>query len=338
MDTKTDLIPLGYPPLKQLFDNTATMAAILAKIKTAALDETADPTTEDGRASIKSLAYKVSRSKTALDDVGKPLADAARVNYDSINAIRKTAKEFLDALRDEVRKPVDDWEEVEKQRIEALEDRLTTITAMGELDPHTETSIIEGAINVLEGDAINADWQEFAEKAAEEKTVVLEYLCRTLTAAQKREAEEAELEALRAEKLEREAQDAERAREAAIVERERVVAENARKQAENAAADALEREKDRAARAVQDAENRVAAAQREAAGAAQHERESIEAEREADEVNRRDREANDKHRHDRQETIFKALMRAPVKLSEGDATRLVGAVADQLIPFLRIVY
>ncbi len=68
------------------------------------------------------------------------------------------------------------------------------------------------------------------------------------------------------------------------------------------------------------------------------ERERIEAEREADEVNRRDREANDAHRHDRQETIFQALIRAPVKLSEGDATRVVGAVADKLIPFLHIEY
>ncbi len=338
MDIRNDLIPLKTP-LPELFHDASAMNEILAQIQRDTLTETADPATEDGRASIKKLAYKVSRSKTALDDVGKPLADAARLDYDKINAIRKTAKEFLDALRDAVRKPVNDWEAVEKQRVEALEDRLTAITALREYDRTVNPEVITAAITKLDKiDTTDGSWDEFAERVFDEIVAVTVHLCHEHAAALKREAEEAELETLRAEKLEREAADAERDREMAIKAREQTAAENARKQAEIAAESALEREKDRGARDVQDAENRAAAAKREAADAARQVREQIEAEREADEAERREREANDAHRHDRQETIFKALCRAPVKLSEGDATRVVGAVADKLIPFLRIEY
>ena len=337
MDIRNDLIPLHAKPLAAVFADPDAMNKVLAQIQRVALAETADPATEDGRASIKSLAYKVSRSKTALDDVGKPLADAARLDYDKINAIRKTAKEFLDALRDDIRKPVNDWEEVEKQRVGALEDRLTAITALREYDRAYGSESITTAIFSLE-DLGDEQWQEFWKLAAEAKAGSLKHLTRVLADAREAEAKEAELETLRAEKLEREAVDLERTREAAIAEREKVAAENARKSATIAAESALEREKDRAAREVQDAESRVASAKREAADAARQVRESIEAEREADEAERREREANDAHRHDRQETIFQALIRAPVKLSEGDATRVVAALADKLIPFLRIEY
>jgi len=338
MDTRNDLIPLNAQPLAKVFDDPEAMGRVLTTIEKAALAETADPTTEDGRASIKSLAYKIARSKTALEDVGKPLADAARVKYDAINAIRKTAKDRLNALRDGVRQPVNDWEDAEKERIGALEDRLTAITALREYDRTVNPEHIDAALARLKANEIGDDWQEFADRAAQEVVASLDHLIRLQGEVREAAEREAELEALRAEKLEREAADAERQREAAIAEREKTAAENARKQAEIDAENALEREKDRAAREVQEAENRAAAAKREAADAARHERERIEAEREADEAERRKREANDAHRHDRQETIFKALTRAPVNLSEGDATRVVGAVADKLIPFLHIEY
>ncbi len=337
MDIRNDLIPLTAMPLPALFHDADAMNKVLAQIQREVLAETADPATEDGRTAIKALAYRVSRGKTALDDVGKPLADAARKDWDSINAIRKTAKEFLDALRDTVRKPVSDWEAAEGSRVAALEKRLSDIEDLA-WDRSAGTEALGDAVATAEAIEIDNSWEEFQDDAAEKKAAWLVGLRRELEAAKEEEAKEAELETLRAEKLEREAADAERNREMAIKAREQIAAENARKQATIAAESALEREKDRAAREVQDAENRAAAATRRAADAARQERESIEAEREADEAERREREANDAHRHDRQETIFKALTRAPINLSEGDATRVVGAAAEKLIPFLRIEY
>ena len=338
MDIRNDLIPLHAQPLAAVFADPDAMNKVLAQIQRVALAETADPATEDGRASIKSLAYKVSRSKTALDDVGKPLADAARLDYDKINAIRKTAKEFLDALRDDIRKPVNAWEAVEGARVKAHEDKLHLFNSHMLSTAGLGSDILRADIERIRQVSVGVEWQEFQDAAVEAKAKAMAHLETILAEAEKTAAAAAELEALRAEKLEREAVELERAREAAIAERERVAAENARKQAKIDAEAALEREKERGQREFDRQQRELAEANLRAERAATAERESIEAEREADDVERREREANDAHRHDRQETILKALTRAPVKLSEGDATRVVGAVADKLIPFLRIEY
>ncbi len=335
MDIRNDLIPLNASPLPALFHDADAMNKVLAQINRDVLAETADPATEDGRAAIKRLAYKVSRGKTALDDVGKPLADAAREDWDAINAIRKTAKEFFNALRDKVRQPLTDWEAAEKKRIEAIEDRLTAITAMGEVETFPSEAI-ERAIGQLEALAIGDDWQEFAEKAAEEKSIILEYLCRTLKARGEAEAKEAELEALRAEAAERYAADAERAREAAIAERENAAAENARKQAEIAAESALEREKERGQREFDRAQREVADANLRAEKAAAAERERAERfeieKREA----RAKREMDDENRAQVFSAVARALESDPVRLKPHDALKVVGAISDKLIPHLTI--
>ncbi len=336
MDMQTNLIPINARPLATVFDDPDAMNKVLAQIQRAALAETADPETEEGRASIKSLAYKVSRSKTALEDVGKPLADAARVQYDKLNAVRKTAKEFLDALRDAIRKPLADWEEVEKQRIEALEDRLTAITAMGEIETYP-SDVVERIIGHLDALEIGDDWEEFAEKAAEEKAIILEYLCRELKARVAAEAEQAELETLRAEKLEREAQDAERAREEAIKLRERTAAENARRQATIDAEAALEREKDKNQREFDRAQREVFDANLRAEQAADVERQRIDAERAAENEARDNRIADETHRNQVMDGAVHALMVvAPVPLTVLQADQIIFAIDAGKIPHVTI--
>ena len=77
-----------------------------------------DVTTAKGRKEIASLAHKVSRSKTALDALGKDLVSDWKTKTKAVDSERKQIRDRLDALRDEVRKPLTDWEEEEKQRIE----------------------------------------------------------------------------------------------------------------------------------------------------------------------------------------------------------------------------
>lgn len=77
-----------------------------------------DLTTKKGRDAIASMAYKVSQSKSALEAVGKALADEAKEIPKKIDATRKHVKDTLDSWRDEVRKPLDDWQ-AEQDAIEA---------------------------------------------------------------------------------------------------------------------------------------------------------------------------------------------------------------------------
>jgi len=335
IETKTDLIPTTLP-LPALFHDAAGMAKVLDMIEKRALSETADVETEEGRASIKSLAHKVARSKTALDGVGKPLADAARNEYDKINALRKIAKDTLDALKSNVRKPLTDWEDVEKQRIAALDDRLTAIVALREYDRTVNPEVIASAITSLEALATDAEWQEFEGRASEESLASLEHLKRVLAEAREDEAKEAELEALRAEKLEREAADAEREREARIKEREKIAADNARRQAEINAEAALEREKDRNQREFDRAQREVAGANQRAAEAAQAERERAEKFEAEKYAARERREKDDIHRAKVFDRAIQGLVDYPVKLKPHDAAKVVGAISDKLVPHLII--
>ena len=83
-----------------------------------------DMTTDAGREAIKSLAYKVARSKTALDDMGKEVVAEWKTKSGKVDAERKIIRDRLDALRDEVRGPLTAWEEAEKRRVDDHEQAL----------------------------------------------------------------------------------------------------------------------------------------------------------------------------------------------------------------------
>ena len=73
-----------------------------------------DVSTKKGRDSIASMAYKIAKSKTALDGMGKELVAELKQIPALIDAERKRVREILDAWRDEVRKQLDDWQADQK--------------------------------------------------------------------------------------------------------------------------------------------------------------------------------------------------------------------------------
>jgi len=338
MDTRNDLIPLNAQPLTVLFDDADLMEKTLKAIEKAALSETADPTTEDGRKSTKALAHKVARSKTALDDEGKALADAARVKYDAINASRKIARDTLDVLKARVRKPVTDWEEAEKKRVMDLGVRLNELESLGFSYRAEGSGHLGQTIGRVEAIEIDDSWQEIKDDADAVKAAALKSLRSEYEAAKIDEAQKEELERLRAAEAERAAAEAEREREAKIAEREKAAAEDARKQAERDAADALEREKERAEREVADAEHRTAEAELRERQAADAERQRI-----ADEMARErriaeERASNDAHRARILGAVAEAIMKnsAGADLLRDDADLIARAIADGKIPHATI--
>lgn len=84
-----------------------------------ALSEVPDLSTVKGREAIASNAHKVSRSKTFVEKPGR--AYLKYIKETKCAAIEKELREFvdkMDALRDEVRKPLTDWD-AEQARIKA---------------------------------------------------------------------------------------------------------------------------------------------------------------------------------------------------------------------------
>jgi colicin import membrane protein len=90
---------------------------LLEEITRKAKDFTADVTTTTGRKEIASMAFKVARSKTTLDELGKNLVADWKQKAKVVDDTRKRIREYLDSLKDEVRKPLTEWEE-EQARIE----------------------------------------------------------------------------------------------------------------------------------------------------------------------------------------------------------------------------
>lgn len=340
----------GLDPILQSIENT---------VKTTVLDVT----TKKGRKEIASLAAKIARSKTALDNAGKDLVSGIKAKAKVIDNERKKAREFLDELKEETRKPLTEFEEKEKQRVAELEQRIQNLRNAAQDIPSDSASIQEviDRLNVTDPDT----FEEFQEQAAGAKSLALTKLTIALDDAKKREQEQAELEQLRREKEEREQKEREeqiRKEEAERVqreaeekaERERREAEERAAQEKREAAEAHQAELDRQRqeqeeKARKEAEAREAearaeieAAQKEAEenrrrleAAEREKQERIEREN-AERLEREQREADEKHR----ETVRKNALADLIGngLPQASADLVLKAIAAGKIRNVSITY
>lgn len=351
-----DLVELVFIEPKDAlatFTTPGALAPILAQVRARIDAFEGDASTEDGRAQIKSMAHAVSRSKTALEAVGKQLAKEAKELPKKIDAGRRLVEDTLDAWRDEVRKPVTDWEIKEDARkdshlrqLVALKDFITC--------PAGDADAIRAQIAVVSEISDGKDRDEFQDGFRLAKVEALNALRNKLATREKYDADQAELAKLRAEQAKRDAEDAERLRiENARAEAKRIAdgieqaaaiaADNARRDAELKA----QAEREAAERKAQDERNRAAAREAELKGQAEaaerRERETEarlkrEAEQKAAderaEVERRERDT--KHKA----TINRAAVAAFVAggIAEDIAVKVVTLIAKRTIPAVAISY
>lgn len=204
---------------------------ILRQIREKVANVTKDISTPAGRAEIKSAAYNVARSKTALDEMGKELVAELKAKTGAIDAERKKIRDELDALKDEVRRPLTEWEEAEKSRVAAHEEAIEELRTLALMDTtNANVSDIDAQIAKLETFRAR-EWEEFKTRFEGHYEYVSETLSGFRTAIVKREEERAEFERLRKEEEARK----QREREEQIA---REAAEKARREAEEAAAKA----------------------------------------------------------------------------------------------------
>lgn len=303
MTTELTTLPPKETAL-QVFSAPAGLDPYLAQIK-AELDAFApDVSTKKGRDAIASIAYKVARCKTALDDIGKDLVAELKDVPKKIDAERKRMRDLLDQWKDDVRRPLTEWEQAEEARIALHKADLQGLADQAAGLEGLSCEAISARIALVQATVITeARWEEYESEAHRAKAVTLEALNAALVKRQAYEAEQAELARLRAEAAEREQKEREEriAREAA--ERAKQEAEaKARAEQEASerrelglklAAEKAEREKleaeQRAAQAVKDAEARATAA-------AEAERQQIAREQAAALEQQKKREADKEHR------------------------------------------
>ncbi|OYR25863.1 hypothetical protein [Brucella pseudogrignonensis] len=308
-----------------------------------------DLSTVSSRKEISSLAYKVTRTKTAIDAAGKKLNEDARAKINAVDAQRRKIREELDTLAETVRKPLTEWEAAEEARIENIKSTLAHIDACGKGMIGGEPQAFAILFRELEEKIIIDDsFGEFKEQAEAAKSEALAKLKIAFDAHQKAEADRIELEKLRAEKEERDRLEAKRAEKERIAQealarekaekehqerlaaeqkaREERAAQQAREQAEREAREAIERAEREKADAVAKAEAEALAVKQKAEQA--EAKRAAEAKRIADEQAARD--ADTAHRSKIMKSAKEALMAQGA--DEETAKKIVLAVIAGEIP------
>lgn len=241
-DISADNAPVIYVAggLKQFFEHA----------KAQATGEVPDLTTRKGRDRVASLAAEVSRSKTAVE---KPGRDYLRRLKEMPKVVEAELREFvteMDALRDQVRQPLTEWELAEKARVQGHKDSIDWLTNRDDGLSDLTSAQVAQRIDEVEVFVIGKHLEEFEADAARAKDAVLAKLRPAFTARQAHEAELAEIARFNAEKAEREQR-----------ERDEAIAREAAEKAQREAAERAAAELAASAKREQDLRDQAAAQQ-----------------------------------------------------------------------------
>jgi len=226
------------------------LTAYVALAREQAANEVPDLTTKKGRDRIASLAAQVSRSKTAVEKPGREYLKRIKEMPKAIEAELREFVNSMDALRDEVRAPLNEWEQAEADRVAKHEQGIEHMKTLAAFLDHADSATIKAQLAELQEITIGDDWQEFEAEAHRVKAASVTALQVALVAREKHEAELAAIAKFQAEQAQREQK-----------EREERIAREAAEQAQREAEQRAHAERDAAAKREADA--KAAAEQRE---------------------------------------------------------------------------
>lgn len=340
-----ELVVIEKKNAMAVFTNNDQLDPLIEAIEKEARSLVPDVTTKKGRDAIASMAHKVARSKTYIDNAGKDLVAELKALPKQIDESRRVVRERLDALKDEVRRPLTEWE-AEQDRLKKEEEERIAAEAYSKMRDEADRmnadfDVARAAalkikfeadheLALLMNDAFDREQAEKKAEAERQRIAREEEIARQAEEKAKREA---------AEKAQREI-DAAAAREREAIlakeraERERIEAQQRAEREQREAAERAEREKQAAVEAerlkAQEESDRI-----------RREAEQREQERLAEEKSKADeqarREADVKHRKAVGTEIVKALL-ANTSLTRDQAIEVLTAIKDGNIPHTGISY
>lgn len=267
----SELVVVEKSNVMTVFTVADGLDPILAKIAAEARAVVGDVNTSKGRDSIRSMAYKVAQSKSYLDGLGKELVAEMKEMPKKVDEHRRLAREFLEKLQEEVRKPLTEWE-AEQARIAAEKEAAAEAAALA-LKVESDHEI---------GLLLNAEFDRLAQaKKDAELQAAKDRDAQIAREAAERATREAEEKAAK-EKAEAEAREIALRVQAERAEQDRIAAVA---KAEADAAKAEQAIKDAAAKAERDAQEAVEAERRRVAAQAEAERKE-QARRDADKAHK----------------------------------------------------
>lgn len=351
--TELALVPPKETAL-QVFQAANGLDPYLQQIRAEIDGFTPDVSTKKGRDAIASIAHKVARSKTALDNVGKELVADLKEIPKKVDAERKRMRDLLDTWKDEVRRPLTEWEEAEAARVAGHKETIAWLDSFVDQRADLTAEQLQFQLSEVEAFEISKALDEFEADAARGKDKAVAALRDQLARRLAHEEQLAEIARFNAEKAEREQKEREEriARESAEratreaeqrAQAEREAAAKREAEAKAAAerrelemklqAERADREKLEAQQRAEQAE-RNAAAQAERAAAAERQRiadEQAAAEREA-----KAREADIAHRAEVNRAALAAFIAGG--MPEACAKQAVTLIAKRQIPGVSISY
>lgn len=293
-----------------------------------------DLSTGVGRAAIKSLAYTVAQTKTAVDAAGAALNEDANKKIKAVNKQRGAFKTRLQELQDLARKPLDEWEAKQAEREAKAQTLIEELKVAGTIALGETAAAVRTRYQTLKGMELNAEFLgEFHMIAKHTLDASLSALGGAYQTLVKAEADAAELKRL---------QEAEAVRQA---EADRIAGENAawdamveEAEAENARYVSAAERAASAARAEADA----AAAATLAASQAETKRlQDAETQRKADAAlevaGKATRAANEEHRGKVIDAAATALLDL-TGMSKAAAKKLALNIAAGLVPGVKMEF
>lgn len=352
------IIPESMPPI-ELF-KPESIDPLLEEITKLARSHVPDISTEKGRKALKSLAFKIARSKTTLDDMGKELVSDWKAQAKKVDEVRAKVRDQLDDLKEEVLRPLTDWEAKESQRIARREEMLLHVQQAAN-ETYKAPSAVTAAIEYIQ--KLPQDelyWEEFHLRASREMDAAIKKLTARRDELLEQERQREELAKLQAEKEAREKQEredriAKEAADKARMEAEqkaendrRLAQEKADKEKREAEAARVKAENDKldAERRAKEAEEREAQARIKAekdkadaeAAATERERKRAEDERLAIARETEKRENDLRHKKKINNEIVDAMMKNNHFATREEAIEAVKSIAMGLIPKVKIQY
>src|SRR5690606_15074757 len=140
--------------------------------------------TKKGRDQCASDAYKVARSKQAVEKLGARLSAEYKEIPKKIDASRRRIKERFDALQEQIRQPLNEWEAAEQERVANHKHELVMLESLAETSDLSAAQI-RANIETIEDIEIDESWEEFEAEAHRAKSKTLEAMRTALAAREK---------------------------------------------------------------------------------------------------------------------------------------------------------
>lgn len=280
---KTELINIEELKVEVVF-KSGGMKPYIDQIKKASSQMIFTASTESGRKDIKDFQLKIMRSRKAIEKTANSFSKEIKEKVKVINGERDYSINQLLSLEAEIMKPVEEYNNIDKKRVEDLKERLLSLD-INESFKLFDSDQLKNIIKVFEDTLIDDSWQEFKDLAKEKKFDGLETLNELLVTAEKKEADAIELEELRKNKAiqEQKEREAEIAKEATekIAREKAEEADKANKEAEQAKAKAEADQKAILEKAEQEKKDALAKAEAEKEQALRDQQAKIDAESKA---------------------------------------------------------